>query len=281
MKTNRYTILLLLFAAVWIQSCSKVEEPYLTYKNVLIDTTAHRSVLLEDYTGMRCPNCPPATLIGEGLQDLYKGQVFMIQVHAGFYADTSKTPGSIWKTDYKSQAGTRWYTDFKCPQNPMGLINRANFDSKFWIGSDQWADAVAYQAGLTKPAILSISNKVVTSGEDAQLTTRVQGKFLHKLSGSYNVCVLILEDSLISPQQDGATIDTNHLFMNLLRGSMNGDYGELVISHPDSLSLFTSPSYTMTLNRKWKVKNLSVLAFLMNPVTYEVVQVAKKPLIQH
>lgn len=281
MKIYRYAILLLLLAVMVLPSCTKVEEPFLTYKNVLIDTTAHRSILLEDYTGMRCPNCPPATLIAEGLQDMYQGQVFVIQVHAGFYADTAKTPGSIWKTDYRTQAGTRWYNDFKCPQNPMGLINRATFDSKFWIGTDQWADAVAYQAGLTKPAILSISNQVVNTGQDAQLTTRVQGKFLRKMAGTYNICVLILEDSLISPQQDGAKIDTNHLFMNMLRGSMNGDYGELVVTHPDSLTRFTSPSYTTILNRKWKIKNLSVLAFLMNPTTYEIIQVTKKHLVKN
>lgn len=277
MKATRYFFLFLMISGFLMQSCSKVEEPFYTYKSILIDTTNHRSVLIEDYTGMRCPNCAPASELAEELQSIYRGQVFMIQVHAGFYADTSKTPGSIWKTDYKTQAGTRWYNDFKCPQNPMGLINRALYNTKFWVGTDQWPDAVAYNAGLPKAAILSIQNKLTQKGEDQELTTRVQGQFLRSMKGSYNLCLLILEDSLISPQQIEEHIDTNHVFMNVLRGSMNGDYGELMVTKADSLSRFTSNAYTMTLNRKWKPKHLSVLTFLMNPVTYEIIHVAKKP----
>ncbi len=267
---------LLIAAALIISSCSKVEEPYVTYKSLSIDTVNHRFVLLEDFTGMKCPNCPPASELGEELQELYHGQVFMVQVHAGFYARPTQ---GIWTTDYRCATGDTWHNDANPESYPQGRVNRAPYKSKVMLGPDQWADAVAYQAGLPKAAILSVRNKVTAQGDSNVLSTRVQGQFLHKYPGNYNLCVVLLEDSLISPQQDGEKVDTNHVFMNLLRGSINGAYGELAMSGPDSLSRFTSREIEFTLNKNWKVKNLSTLAFLMNADTREVIHVIKKPLV--
>ena len=277
MKAIRYISLLILSSGFILLSCSKVQEPFYTFKKVLIDTANYRSVLIEDYTGMKCPNCPDAAKIADGLREIYNGQVCVVQVHAGYYAEPE--PSGPFTTDYRCKAGNTWYTDFACPQNPIGLVNRTSFKTKFWLNKDFWPDAVAYQAGLPKAAILSVNNTVILTNGKNVLTTKIQGKFLHKLTGSYNLCVCILEDSLISAQYVHAVIDTKYVFMGVLRGSINGAYGEQAVASADSLTQF-SKTYTDTLNAGWKVKNLSVLTFLLNPATREIVHVAKRNIMK-
>jgi hypothetical protein len=276
MKTIKNIFLLILIPGFILLSCSKVQEPFYTFKKVLIDSTNHRSVLIEDYTGMKCPNCPDATKIADGLQEIYQGQVYVVQVHAGHFADPEP---EIYTTDYRCATGDAWYTDFVCPQNPIGLINRTTFKTKFWLNKDFWPDAVAYQAGLPKAAILSVHSTVTVKEGKNQLTANIQGKFLKKLSGSYNLCVCILEDSLISAQDVKGVVNYNYVFMNVLRGSISGTYGEQVAVSADSLTQF-SRSYTYPLKADWKVKNLNLLAFLLNPDNREIVHVVKKRVLK-
>ena len=85
MKTIFKITVFFLVGAVLLQSCTKISEPYYTVKSVSVDTNK-RAVLLEDYTGHLCVNCAPAAKIASTIQELNKGQVFAVAVHAGMFA---------------------------------------------------------------------------------------------------------------------------------------------------------------------------------------------------
>ena len=46
-----------------------------------------RKVLLEDYTGFKCVNCPAAAHEAHLLQEFYGDQMVVMGVHAGYYAE--------------------------------------------------------------------------------------------------------------------------------------------------------------------------------------------------
>ena len=52
--------IIMLLAGVLVISCDKLDQPYAREKEIVLDTTK-RKVLLEDYTGLKCVNCPAAT----------------------------------------------------------------------------------------------------------------------------------------------------------------------------------------------------------------------------
>jgi len=68
---------------VLVPSCDIVEEPYLVPVGGN-DTNTHdtnvRKVLLEDYTGQKCPNCPEAAEVAHSLLEIYGEQVVVIAV---------------------------------------------------------------------------------------------------------------------------------------------------------------------------------------------------------
>ena len=88
MKHLKYTISfffgILLFN---ITSCDIVEGPYMIENGTNpVDTTSNnfvKKVLIEDYTGHTCPNCPDAARQLEAIQDFYGDQVIGMAIHIG------------------------------------------------------------------------------------------------------------------------------------------------------------------------------------------------------
>ena len=141
MKIIRITSLVLLTATMTV-SCDKMEQPYISTAAV-VDTaacpvpdfpaiTVHKKrVLLEDYTGHTCPNCPTAGKLARDLKDQYPDQLIVMAVHAGWFARTYPESGvaQLFDYDFRTSAGTEWDAFFGNGNagNPNGLeIGRAH-----------------------------------------------------------------------------------------------------------------------------------------------------------
>ncbi len=270
-----------LLVLAWVSSCDKLDEPYMTVKKDTDETgKVVRRVLLEDYTGHTCVNCPEASLVAEGLEGGYNGRLIVIAVHAGYYA--TAYPTGDFTANYTSTAGNDWFTDFEVQVNPKGMVNRTAYEGSLVLGSDQWGNAVESQMALPQQANLTIEATFDTSSGQVQAT--LDSKFMAVLSGSYSLTVCITEDSLISPQKNnnpevGPTpIIYDYVFMNVLRGSVNGSYGEVLTTAVDT-SKTIEKNYNFTLDPSWNPKHLNLVAFISNAETKEIIQAAKEPLI--
>ena len=294
MKKLFHISLYLLCGGLLLLSCTKINEPYSTIKPVKIDTTT-RSVLLEDYTGHTCVNCPPAAVMANTLQDLYRGQVYVIAVHAGSFANpqTDTTQGEVKKYypyligDYKSAAGNDWnnYDGFKIQQYPSGMVNR-----RLWKGSPsfiptEWFSALQVAIALPKVAVMSMNNSY--NAQTKAMTTNVNVKFLISYAGPVTLSVCILEDSIYGGQLRNHTnpdsvLIKNFRFMHVLRGSLiSGEsFGSQIANNPIPSESVTK-SYPFDFSGKsWITKHCSVIAFISDANTKEVLHVIKSPVIK-
>src|SRR5205085_12248720 len=106
-------------------SCDKIDAPY---RETVVapdfcatgidDSMPNRNVLIEDYTGHFCGNCPPAGIyLNDTLSAIYNHCLVVISVHAGYYAGfnpgcaacTIGEPGGSFRTDFNSATGSAWY----------------------------------------------------------------------------------------------------------------------------------------------------------------------------
>ena len=91
--------------------------------------------------------------------------------------------------------------------------------------------------------------------------------------------MVITEDSIIGPQKDytkNPDVITNYVFMNMLRGDINGSWGTVLKNAPivanDSISTsFNNFSISSTFNDK----QLYLVGFVSDAITREVLQVEK------
>jgi hypothetical protein len=285
MKNIFRIALLLSLGGALLQSCTKVNEPYYTVKQVTADTNS-RTVLLEDYTGHLCVNCAPAAKSANTLQELYEGQVFVIGVHAGSFAKPDLVHYKPYLVaDYRCATGNEWYSNsvFNIDQNPKGMVNRRAFNGKFSFVPSEWNNAVI--AALEQPRVAYMSMSNTFDADDQTVSTRVDTKFLTGLTGKVNLCVCVIEDSIYGGQLnsiagDSTPIIKNFRFMHILRGSINGTYGEEIADNPAASTVATK-SYTFDFSSKsWVPGHCSLIAFISDASTKEVLHVIKAPVIR-
>jgi hypothetical protein len=270
-----------LLALAWGNSCDKLSAPYASVKKDTTDTaTIVRRVLLEDYTGHTCTNCPEAAILAHALDSASHGKLIVIAVHAGYFAEPASS--GDFTTDYTCSTGNDWYSYFEVPSNPKGMVNRVPYEGTLVIGPDEWGNALQAQLALPQEANITIVNSYDSA--TGILHTSVESKFMAQLDGAYTLTVCVTEDSLVSPQKNnnpsvGPTpIIYDYVFMDVLRGSVNGSWGEEITAAVDTSEVI-SRSYNFTMDPAWVAEHCHVVAFISNETTRNVIQAAKEPLV--
>jgi len=280
MKINRSILLILPFAGLLLFSCDKISPPYAVLKKVDTTQVNMRKVLLEDYTGHTCTNCPTASGIAFTLEKSYNGKLIVMAVHAGQTAEPTDPP---FTADYTTAPGDEWYSTFGFFANPLGMVNRHEFSGNRLLTSDLWASSVDSMVNRPSEAFITISNTYDLDGD--AITTNISTKFSKVLSGSYFLTVCITEDSLISAQKNNnpavgtVPIIDNYVFMSVLRGSLNGNSGEQITASVDTSRSYKK-TYIAQLGTGWVAKNCSVVCFVYDAATKEIIQAEKAAVIQ-
>lgn len=281
----RYKWILFFLASLFLflHACDEIEKPY-TRENGGGDDNGNgddngkivRKILLEDFTGHKCVNCPKAHKIVDELKADYGDSIITIAIHAGTYA-TPESEGHF-TADYRSQVGGELQSAFGVQFFPAGLINRQDEGALF--NSTAWKSEILSQIG--QEAIVAIDIMPEFDDGNGTLDTDVTVTFTENYEGAVNLCVFVTENGLISPQENNVedvgptpTIE-DYEHNHVLRGSLNGTWGEPVTSDDilaDMLYEHTFSEYEVS--EDWNPENLDLIAFVYDQTTMEVLQVEK------
>ncbi len=277
-------ILWIIAICLSILSCDKVDDPYI--EDVTFEANG-RKVLLEDYTGHLCPNCPTAVKTAHMLKDLYGESLILMAVHAGWNA---RTEGNF-PYDFTTPAGDIFdspaiFNISEGSGNPSGLINRVKNGVKWTHNQGSWGTIIDQQIALPQLAEITITNNYVASSRT--LNVSIDSEFLLDTNGVYKISVFIIEDSILQPQANtnsavGVTpIIMDYVHMHVLRGALNDTWGEQIPSSP--VNTIATKNYSYVLNNKLDVDHCHVIAFIYRDddsdgTKYEIVQAEEKRII--
>jgi len=274
-------VLWVLALAIFVfQACDKVEEPYSRGNGDHGggDTTlAVRKVLLEDYTGHKCVNCPRAGIVAHDLKGQYEEKLVVIAVHAGYFAEPDND--GLYTTDFTTEMGDALDLEFgiSLQGNPNGMVNRVVDGDDQVIGDSQWPAAVGSE--LAKPAVSTIEISKDYNNGSRVLNTSVTVDFLSDLPGIYRVCVVVTEDSIVAPQMNsnsaiGPSPDwEDYIHMHVLRGEINGTWGIVITDE----SIVAGSEYTVdcdnfNIENDWNDDQCYIVAYVFNQETREIIQ---------
>lgn len=272
----------IVIGTVLLPSCDIVEEPFLVPvggNDTNTQDEVVRKVLLEDYTGQKCPNCPEAAEIGHNLQATYGEQVVIIAIHSGNFAEPDDS--GDFTSDFRTSEGTELDQFFGIYQYgyPMGMINRTDYSGFPVVLKDNWQSAVEIQLALEPQADINITNTYNSSTH--KLDCSLESEFLEDLDGTYNICVFIIESGIVSPQQTEGGVITDYVHEHMLRTSMNGTWGDPVGSNGQAVSgSKLNNSYSLTLPPTWNAENCAVVAYIYNTETLEVLQAEEEAITE-
>lgn len=214
---------------------------------------AVRTVLIEDFTGQNCVNCPSAHATIDQLVEQYGDAVIPVSIHAGGFG----IPVSNKRyTGLMQPEGDTYNDAWGINEWPKGVVNRRGGAKNH----DQWAQAVREELAL--PATIAIEAKASCDGDNIEINVEL----IPTVSVEAMLQVWILEDGIIARQEDAELGRINDYVHNhVYRASVNGVGGESVSLTDNILDNF---SYTYgvrnTDTEKWVPENLSVVAFVYN-----------------
>ena len=256
-------------------SCDVIDQPF---KGNVQDTTStqqQRNVLIEDFTGHRCKNCPKASKAIEALVDAYGSRIIGLAIHAG--------PGNFTNTN------TDYPTDFTTPEGkaiqnffgtnflPVGMVNRENWTAS---GNGHWSPYTNWPT-LSSEAIdstLNIALEASASVNNGNLEVSAKGLPQMGLLHDLNIAVLIKESNIVSPQlMPDDTRDSNYVHMNVLRDYVTDTWGESFGTSPMLPGDTLSGNYTIAWNTDWIQSNAAVVVYVFNPTNYRILQVIEIP----
>jgi len=162
-------------------SCDKVDSPYIeepqppgdgvTFIGTQITDSvvdpvgasgsAVQNILLEDYTGFKCTNCPDAHAVSDDLIDLYGDQLSVISIHCT-EAFAEPDPGAVFpepfSQDFRTEAGETYVDQFGIFALPTGIVNRGKYDGFFPVAFEAWEAAVEELSTMTSPVKMEVQN---------------------------------------------------------------------------------------------------------------------------
>jgi thiol-disulfide isomerase/thioredoxin len=283
MKKIAVSSVFILLVAALFPGCDFVKNanPPMAPVTPVDSNIVYRNVLVEDYTGHKCGNCPAAALQLTALHTQYPGKVIPLAVHAGFFAKVSMP---LYPTNYQTTEGDAYDLLFGngAAGNPNGLVNRTGFGTSSFIKlHTAWSSAVATE--LAKRAIFNIRIHNTFNNSTNQLNTDITVKSLATNTGTYKLVVLLTEDSLISEQLDyskptGQQSISNYEFNHVLRGAINSTWGDAIFASGAALNDSVVKSYnSFGINPAFTARRCHVVAYVYDaasssPTYYEVLE---------
>lgn len=260
MKTGKLSIYVGAFAvaSAAFTACDSIDE---NERYVVGDAIeVKRNVLIEDFTGQNCVNCPNAHDVIDQLKAGENGSaIIAVSIHAG--ASAIMSPMGL-----KTEEGDEYANKWNIMSYPKGVIDKISA----WDYAE-WSSVVAEE--LKKEAKLDIGVSAVLSEDSTSITINTVMRSVEDVNG--NLQLWITESGIVRMQlmPENKGYDGKYVHNHVFRSSVNGTWGEVVVleanidetrQHTFDLSGHKS---NVTLQDKlnyWNPENLSVVAFVYN-----------------
>jgi hypothetical protein len=272
---NRYILFFLLFVL-----CLACEEKEVTIPDSS-DIDSDRIVLIEEFSGVQCPNCPDGNIVVEELIDQYPKNVVSVTIHSEFLAE----PFSDSKYDFRTDEAQEiedllgfWFG------KPEAAINRKIYPNESFIRvgfPDLWPSLVESELLNAPRASVEIEH---TFDVERNLTATVKVTALESISGDLRIGVYLHESHLIDKQDNNGVKESEYEHNHVLRKVLSNVEGD-PIGNGLNAGESVSKEYSFTLPEEtnwWKAENMELIAFvsLNEPDTKEVLQAAQVSLTE-
>lgn len=221
-----------------------------------------RVVLIEEMTGVSCPNCPKGTAEVEAIKELYGDQVIPVGIHGFFLSWPTKESKFDFRNDFAKQLEM---TLAPGTSKPAALINRSlpmGEPTRAIASPDLWAGYVADQ--LNRPPKLSIEIDLTYDKESRVMTVNVGILAIQDVSTPVKISVMILENNIIDAQEDLTDIIEDFEHNHVLRTMLTPFDGAVLVSSLSKNDILNR-DYVFAVPEDpqlWKIEDLEIVVFV-------------------
>jgi outer membrane protein Omp28 len=269
MKTSYYLTIILLFSLSVFQGCHEI-GPQISFKDteILIDTTyldlllppvQHKNVLIEEFTGVNCTNCPKGADKTHDIYVKHKDSIVLVAIHN---SNPLAKPFDGYE-DFRTTEGIQ----ISDKLGGTGAIPSAAIDRVVFPGETQEAVFLPFWEGYTK-AMLKQTVKVNIALESEyddvtrELKVTISLHYLTDVDSLNHISIMITESDIKSPQKmPDLTVDTNYIHKHILRGMITSVFGNITNEITEKGRVIKR-QYKYKLAENWKADNCSIVTFV-------------------
>jgi len=296
---SQLSITIVILSGLFFTSCDRVENPVVIHDTSLdwslypndttvtpypwptwsTNTNTLRNVLLEDYTGHTCINCPTAAVEAKTIENTDSSRIFVMSVHANTTSAYQLPELPHLPADHRTDAGNEYAQVFDIFFNPAGTINRVANNGDYYSFYADWAALTTDELAKTPDFNIQLQYNYYPTTNGLFLHTETE--VLNDLSEEFNIINCLVRNNVVAPQiLPGGAVEEDYDHHSMLTDNINGTWGdpifdEGVIAGTKEYNNFTYQLTDPTTDSTFNINNLSIITFICNRDTYEVMQVIK------
>ncbi len=219
---------------------------YNSYSQLPVSRTLeNKNVVLEEFTGFHCPNCPDGHRRAQMVKDTHPNDVVLVNIHTGYYAN----PGAG-EPDFRTSFGSALANQSGLDGYPSGTVNRHVFSgSNTALGRGQWGSKSDIILGQSSYCNIALEANIDI--QTREMTVNVEVYYTANGAPQNNINVALLQDNIEGPQSGSSSNPTQVLpnghynHMHMLRHLITGQWGDAITT--TSQGTLVQKQYTYTL----------------------------------
>ena len=260
-----YRIVFFVFAIFLFPACEEI-SPVVTGSMGQVDPgpdldNQKRQILIEEFTGVKCVNCPAGSQEIEVLLSIHQSQLVAVSIHAGEFSPPYQTSNY----DFRTPEGNNILSYLGEPFGyPTAVINRRQFDGQFdlQLGKGEWAGYIAEEKAI--PPKVRIGIEPDFNGANRNLQIKVTMLVDETITDpEVRLSVMITESGIQDLQLTPASAEpkADYIHKHVLRGMVtNYDGVPVTETLVEGTEIFKT--FNFTLPETWKEENCEIVAFV-------------------
>lgn len=254
LKNIIYNIIGVAVMALSFAACDNIDEAdRLVYVEPV---AASRCVLVEEFSGQFCVNCPEGAATLHSIQNEYGvDSVIVVTIHAGELAlKENEYPDWI---GLANPIGEKLFEAVGKPSQPAAVIDRRTPA----LARPDWLGEIKNSLQLSSNVFLTVEKQYDSAARQLDVTIKVKST----IDYSGNLHVWLIEDGIEAFQDFPTTHDEKYVHNNIFRTSITSDpiAGDgISLDFNDEVP--SEYNYSITLREDYKPENMSIVAFVDN-----------------
>jgi len=219
-----------------------------------------RQVLIEEFTGVRCVNCPAGAAAIERLMEQHEGRIIAVSIHAGFFARPYQETS---RYDFRTNAGNSLQSYLGEPLGyPTAVVNRRRFEGEpdLQLGQSLWPGYV--QQELARPPRLYLDMDVNYNAVSRNLDVTVQLSVAEDIpEEEIRLSLALTEDGIADAQLTPEGEKPDYLHNHVLR-DMITPFDGTPLETPLTSGENRSQRFSYQLPEAWQTERCHLVAFV-------------------
>lgn len=230
-----------------------------TYIESTPENRQNRVVLLEEFTGVRCVNCPRAHTTISSLQTLYPGRVAAVGIHTGFYS----VPYAGQAEDLTLPEGNNIETLLGGAQGyPSGSVNRRLFAGEpgVIISDQKWSNYVNLEKDVPPAVNLSLSRSWLEG--DTSVVVDCRARLNDSSSTPLYLTVYLVENNILGFQLNPSPVglDSAYVHKHVARKLLTPYNGVALQATSFPVGRIFERSFALNWLPKWRREQCEIIA---------------------